>query len=127
MKSDFPISYAVSDSIAVLATIIALNFATATFLVGTLLNIEEKVNQDVFAGPREEIKQNVNVMAALLLFNILLVALIAQSRHVELWHTGIQLNYVLATFVLAVLFYYVILLLEIISAAIALRVPRKKK
>lgn len=125
MGSGFPVDYARNDSIAVLSTILALNFATATFLVGSMLNIEEKTGEDTFLKPRKELSQNIKVMSVLLGLNILTVSSINPAKGIHLFGSNILLSDALATVTLAILLFYIALLLEVITAAIALRVPRK--
>ncbi|MDB5184971.1 MAG: hypothetical protein JWN38_779 [Candidatus Saccharibacteria bacterium] len=125
MKSGFPVEYATADSISVLATVFALNFATATFLIGSLLNIEEKVGRNVFDEPRKEIKQNLYAMAGLLGLNVLVVSLIDKSRIIHIFHTQITLNDILGMLVLAILFFYIALLIEVINGALNIRNPKK--
>lgn len=125
MKSDFPVSYSLSDSIPVLSTILALNFATATFLVGSLLSIEERLGEDVFNDSRKEIKHNLYTMAGLLFLNIGIVSFMNLARKIEILNSGVELNNLLAILVFAILSFYVVLLLEIITAAVNLRIPRK--
>lgn len=123
MNSNFPINYAKNNSIEILATLFALNIASASFLIGSLLNIEEKVKKDVFTSARKEIKDNLYVMTGLFGLNIFLVALI-NDKSTELLRTGIKVDYIFATIVVAVLIAYIYLLMEIISAVFHIRVPK---
>lgn len=121
---DFSVSYAVDHSLEILATIFALNVATATFLIGGLLNIEERAKKNLFDGARREIKHNIYAMSGLFGLNLVLVALIGESvRFVP--GTKIELNDVLGTLVVAILVFYIYLLLEIISAEFKIKIPKE--
>lgn len=123
LGSDFSAHYAKNNSIEILATIYALNIATATFLIGSLLNIEERIKEDAFDGARREIKHNLYAMTVLFGLNIVFVAMLGNQEGV-IATTGIKINDAIATGVIAILFFYVYLLLEVIRAAFRIRVPK---
>lgn len=125
LSSDFPTEYAKNNSIEVLVTVLALNVATAAFLVGSLLNIEEKVGMDVFNSSRTEIKHNILAMCITLVLNVMLVAAIAGSQR-YIPGTLIEINNVLSGGVITILFFNVYLLTELITAAFRIRVPHEK-
>lgn len=75
-KSDFIADFARNQSLLIMATALAINIATITFIAGSLLGIEEKVGKESFKGTRAELKQNVIAMAVLFVINAVVVTLI---------------------------------------------------
>jgi len=122
MKSDFPASYASNNSVEVLATVLALNLATATFLIGGFLNLEGKAKITAFDNARREIRHNLYAMAILFGFNLILAAMVGKSTS-TVFSTNIQWTNVFSTLTVSVLFFYVYLLMEIIRAAFKLKAP----
>lgn len=121
---NFSVTYARENAVEILATVFALNVATATFLIGTLLNIEDRAKMSVFDKARKEIAHNLYTMAALFVVNLFLVACVkehASANFIPL--TQIPVNSVLAAFVIGILLFYIYLLMEIVSAAFKLRAP----
>lgn len=124
MGSDFPVTFALNSSIEVMGTILALNVASATFLIGSLLSLEEKTGDNtIFKGPRKEIRQNIVAMAALFVLNVFLVACINGVK-LEL---GLNGTTVFSGLVFSALFFQLYLLLEIVFATFSIHNPAKKK
>jgi hypothetical protein len=68
-----------TQALGIIATVLALNVATVTFLVGHLISIENKANKSLFSKTKDEIKQNVYFMTAMLLTSIILTS--ASNKH----------------------------------------------
>ena len=108
-NSGFVVEFARGQSSLIMATALAINIATITFLVGNLLGIEEKVGKDGFGKTRSELKQNVIAMAIIFVLNTVVIALISTHRSsTGLW----SLNNILGTTSLALLFTFGALVLE---------------
>lgn len=107
-------SFIQSQSIQVVATVIAINVATVTFLIGNLVNIEQKAKQDLFSGTKTELKQNIGFMFAVFFVQCLLVTLSAKDYPGQL--LGIDLNSYISFATLMCIFLIFYALAEIVIA-----------
>ncbi len=71
----FLYTFAQDQSMGIIGTILALNIATITFLLGHLYSIEHNANEELFKSTKSEVKQNVYFMAGMFMANLLVLAL----------------------------------------------------
>lgn len=67
------ISFLKNQSIGIVATVLALNIATVTFLLGHLVTLETKANKPLFKNTKKEVRHNVYFMTVMffsLLFSV---------------------------------------------------------
>ena len=62
------------QSLGIVATVLALNVATVTFLIGHLVNLETKAEEPIFKDTKKEVKDNVYFMFGMFLIIIFLVS-----------------------------------------------------
>jgi hypothetical protein len=120
--TNFPLEYAKDSSIGVLATILALNVATATFLIGSLLSIESDLGKTHFKNTRNELQQNIIVMAVTFVLNIIVV-ITSQLGNNSFVIMNIDIKTVSIILVFAILFFNVYLLIEVVLASFKIRTP----
>lgn len=73
----FLLEFFKEQAVGIVATVLALNIATITFLLGHLVTIENKVNKSLFSGTKREVRDNVYFMAAM--FVVMFVAVTAMN------------------------------------------------
>lgn len=71
------------QAVGIVATILALNIATITFLLGHLVTIETKANQSLFSRTRKEIRDNVYFMTCMF---VLIFSLAASMNIHQTWN-----------------------------------------
>lgn len=67
------------QSIGIVATVLALNIATITFLLGHLVTIETKANKEIFTNTKKEIQDNIYFMTGLFAALFIVVTLMNES------------------------------------------------
>lgn len=72
--SGFIVKYATDQSLQVMATALALNIATISFITGNFLSLERKAGKMFFNETRKELRQNVLAMVITFLINFAVVA-----------------------------------------------------
>lgn len=119
--SDFLIFFARELSLVIMLTILALNVAATTFLLGNLIPLEEKFNKR-FSGTRNELKQNIYFMTALTALNFLCVSSTGKAA----FHAGTISGQTLLGYLSAVLTILVVMaMLEIVGVIFALDGTKK--
>lgn len=90
LNNNFLFLYSQNQSISVLATILALNVAVVTFMIGTLFSVEAKAGKVLFDSTRKELQDNVVFMIFLFILNFTIVA--ANKQPLVLSFNGMNLN-----------------------------------
>lgn len=95
----------------IMATAMALNIATITFLSGSLVNIERtlKGEKELFKNTRSELKQNIIAMACIYVLN-LFVTIFVNNNNVVF---GIEVQYIVLTISLLLTLLFGSLMLEV--------------
>jgi hypothetical protein len=75
--------FARDQSLQIMATVLALNIATVTFITGGFLSVEKDKDSRLFDGTRKELRHNVITMAFLFLSNIFVVIGINPDRNLD--------------------------------------------
>ncbi len=104
--------FAQGQSLQIMATALALNVATITFLIGSLLNIEKDLQQTAFAKTRSEVKQNIIAMAILFIFNFMIVTAIKVGEAPQI-HVKLDRSEILASISLWLLFIFGAFVVEV--------------
>lgn len=110
---NFLYNFAQNQSMGIMGTILALNIATVTFLLGNLYTIEDKAGKEVFASTKKEVKQNVYFMAGIFLTNLFMLALMPELNSQA---SGIQPAFVLSLVSLMLIILIIFALIEIVQA-----------
>jgi hypothetical protein len=79
------------QSIGVIATLIALNVATVTFLLGNLMSVEQKAEKELFKNTKTEIRHNVFFMFGAFFAQVIFV--IIGSKDYALKLAGVDVNF----------------------------------
>jgi hypothetical protein len=95
----------------IMATAMALNIATITFLSGSLVNIERalKGDKELFKNTRSELKQNIIAMACIYVLN-LFVTIFVNNNNVIF---GIEVQHIVLTLSLLLTLLFGSLMLEV--------------
>lgn len=72
----FLFSFLKQNSLEIMGTVLALNIATATFLVGQLMNIELQLKMEVFTKSKREIKHNILFMIIIFVLQLMVLTAI---------------------------------------------------
>jgi hypothetical protein len=83
--SKFLFRFASDQSVPLMATVLALNVAIVTFLIGHLVTIESQLKKMIFKNTRNELKQNIYLMVVIFFLNFFIVAATKENLS---WHFG---------------------------------------
>ena len=72
----FIFTFLKQNSLEIMGTVLALNIATATFLVGQLMNIELQLKAEVFTKSKKEIKHNIMFMIVVFVLQLMVLTAI---------------------------------------------------
>jgi len=103
-----------NQSLQIMGTILALNIATASFLVGHLLDIEMKAGKSIFDDTIRELKHNIYFMLALFILQMISLTLSDAA-------TFVAYKYWIMGFSLMLFFAYLFCLYEITATIFSLR------
>lgn len=112
-----------NQSLQIMGTILALNIATAAFLVGHLMDIEAKAQKNIFSNSTREIKHNIYFML-IIFFVQMLVLTLRDSSVVITFSSG---KYWFMGCGLVLFFAYLLCLYEITAAIFSVRSIMNKK
>lgn len=101
------------QSIGIVATVLALNIATITFLLGHLVTIESKANKELFSDTKKEIKDNIYFMTGLFAVMFISVALMNETL---VWNINTFMFNPVALLALTVFILIFVCLFEILNA-----------
>lgn len=73
INRDLLLSFIQNQSLGIMATILALNVTSVTFILGTLISIEIKAKKTIFTRTREQLRHNIIFMTVLFLLNLVAV------------------------------------------------------
>lgn len=110
-----------NQSLGILATILALNIASVTFAIGTLISIEIRAKKTIFRKTRKELHDNIVFMVILFLLGIILVVFNTGNQQVVIQNTTIDISQLLTYLSTLVLVLSVLAMYEIVRAVFKLR------
>ena len=120
-KCGFINKFLTEQSLQIMGTILALNIATASFLVGHLMDIEIKKQREIFSSSIKEVRDNIYFMIALFILQLTSLTLNAILKNNVL---GANI-----TLFLAIIFFltYIFCLFEMTQSVFSLRKSIRKK
>ena len=110
-----------NQSLGILATILALNIASVTFAIGTLISIEIRAKKTIFRNTRKELHDNIIFMIVLFLLGIILVVFNTGNQHVVVQGEDINISQILTYLSTLVLVLSVLAMYEIVRAVFKLK------
>lgn len=110
-----------NQSLGILATILALNIASVTFAVGTLISIEVRAQKTIFRKTRKELHDNIVFMIAVFLLGIVLVVFNTGNLHIVVQGADINISLVLTYLSTLVLVLSVLAMYEIVRAVFKIK------
>lgn len=119
--SDFLYEFARNQSVGVTATVLAINVAVVTFIVGTLISIETRLKKNLFNKTRIELRHNLVFMAVLFLLNFVVVVANKPGILFHFNQVAIDITYILTAFTALVIVLNVIAMYEIVGTVFQLK------
>ena len=90
--SSFIIKFSTEQSLQIMATALALNVATISFITGNFLSIEHKTKTPIFNETRKELRHNILFMVVLFVISFIVVSGVGTDISVA----GVKVSDVLA-------------------------------
>lgn len=115
-NNSFLFNFSQNQSISVLATILALNVAVVTFMMGTLLSIEAKADKTLFANTRKELLDNIIFMTVLFLINFTVVAANKTGFGFMANNTYFNVEFILSSLTVLIVVLTILAMYEIVRA-----------
>lgn len=110
-----------NQSLGIMATILALNVASVTFILGTLITIEIKARKTIFNETRGQLHHNIIFMTILFLMNIAFVVGNKAGLVINVGSYVIDITMILSFVSMCLLVLVVIAMYEIIQAVFQLK------
>lgn len=110
-----------NQSLGILATILALNIASVTFAIGTLISIEIRAKKTIFRKTRKELHDNIVFMIILFLLGVVFVVLNTGNLHLPVRGVDINVSLILTFLSTLILVLSVLAMYEIVRAVFKLK------
>lgn len=115
-NSNFLYTFSTSQSLTIIATVLAINVAVITFLIGNLITLESMSKKVHFKNTRKELRANIYLMLVIFGINFLVVSInrSGNSIHLNQGRT-IDTSFILSSVSVILVALLFIALLEIVN------------